>query len=101
MTNRVQELVSRIHALELELEKELKHHARNLASDFDNKRIRYEQEVIVQQKRFKMGLFKYLWTADLRSYLSAPFIYSLIFPLIILDIFIFFLSVCLLSFIWD
>lgn len=88
MTNRIQELVSRIHTLELELEEELKLHPNDLASDFDKKRIRYEQEVLAQQKKFKMGLLKYLWTADIKSYLSAPFIYSLIIPLLALDIFI-------------
>lgn len=53
MTNRVQELVSRIHTLELELEEELKLHPNDLASDFDKKRIRYEQEVLAQQKNSK------------------------------------------------
>lgn len=56
MTNRVQELVSRIHTLELELEEELKLHPNDLASDFDKKRIRYEQEVLAQQKKIQNGI---------------------------------------------
>ena len=43
---------------------------------------------LLSKKKFKMGLLKYLWTADIKSYLSAPFIYSLIIPLLALDIFI-------------
>lgn len=88
MANPVQELVRRIHALELELEEELRNDANEMIRDFDEKRIHFEQEVVEQQKRFRMGLLRYLWTADIKSYFSAPFIYSLIVPLVLLDIFI-------------
>lgn len=88
MTNRVQDLVGRIHALELELEEELRNDTSDMIRDFDEKRIHFEREILEQQKRFRMGLLRYLWTADIKSYLSAPIIYSLIFPLVALDIFI-------------
>lgn len=88
MTNRMEEIVSRIQALEAELEAEVKHRANDLSHDFEEKRIRFEHEIMEQQKRFKMGLLKYLWTADIRSYIAAPFIYALIIPLLILDLFI-------------
>ena len=88
MAGRIEDIVERIRTLEAELEAEVKHQTDSLSHDFEEKRIRFEREILEQQKRFKMGLIKYLCSANLKSYLAAPFIYSLICPLICLDIFI-------------
>ena len=88
MTNRIDEIADRIQALEAELTLEMIRRKETLAHDFEEKRIQFEREVAEQQKRFKMGLLKYLWTADLKSFIAAPFIYALIAPLIFLDIFV-------------
>lgn len=88
MSNRIEDIVNHIQALEAELELEIKSRKDNLAHDFEEKRIQFEQELREQQKRFKMGLLKYLWTADLRSFIAAPFIYAVIVPFILLDIFV-------------
>ena len=86
MTNRIEEIVSRIQALEADLEVEISHRRETVMHDFEERRMQFENELLEQQKRFKMGLLKYLWTADLRSFIAAPFIYILIVPLIFLDI---------------
>lgn len=86
MTSRIEEMVSRIQALEAELESEMRSRKHDLLEDFQEKRAHFEKELIEQQKRFRIGLLKYLWTADLKSFLAAPFIYILIFPLLFLDI---------------
>lgn len=86
MTNRIEEIVSRIQALEADLEVEISHHRETVMHDFEERRMQFENELLEQQKRFKMGLLKYLWTADLRSFIATPFIYILIVPLIFLDI---------------
>lgn len=86
MTSRIEEMVSRIQALEAELESEMRSRKHDLLEDFQEKRALFEKELIEQQKRFRIGLLKYLWTADLKSFLAAPFIYILIFPLLFLDI---------------
>lgn len=86
MTNRIEEMISRIQALEDELRLELVAHKKMLSHDFEEKRARFEIEILEQQKRFRMGLIKYLWTADFKSFLAAPFLYILIVPLVFLDI---------------
>lgn len=86
MTNRIEEIVSRIQALEADLEVEISHRRETVMHDFEERRMQFENELLEQQKRFKMGLLKYLWTADLRSFIATPFIYILIVPLIFLDI---------------
>lgn len=88
MGTKVDEILDRIRSLEEELQAELVDKKDSLAADWEKKRIQFEKEILEQQKKFKTGLFKYIWTAELRSILSIPFIYSLIFPLVLLDIFI-------------
>jgi len=42
-----------------------------------------------RNKAFKQGIIKYLFSAQIRHLISAPFIYSMIIPAVILDIFLF------------
>jgi hypothetical protein len=85
---RIQEIIAQINNLEGELNDELKMHKDNLLLDFEEKRRHFEHELTEQQKRFRTGLIKYLWTADIRSFLAAPFLYFLIIPFLILDLFV-------------
>lgn len=86
--DRIDELMNHLQRLESEVSEEIRDYKKKLSIDFDQKRHRFEEEVIAQQKRFKMGVLKYLWTADIRSYLVAPLIYAMIVPLVLLDFFV-------------
>lgn len=86
MNSQIKELLERIRQLEDQIEQEVQRRRTELHADFKNKRIRFEQEVKAQQRRFKLGLVKYVFQAKIRHLLSAPFIYSMIFPLLLLDI---------------
>jgi hypothetical protein len=44
--------------------------------------------VLAQQQRFKMGIFKYLLSSDWKSFLSAPLIYAVFFPMVLFDLFV-------------
>jgi molecular chaperone GrpE (heat shock protein) len=55
------QLLDRIRQIEDELELELKRRRTELHADFENRRIRFEQEVLEQQRRFKMGLMLMCW----------------------------------------
>lgn len=44
--------------------------------------------MLEQQRRFKMGLFKYLRRAKLRHVVTAPIIYSVLFPMLLMDLFV-------------
>lgn len=88
MAGRIDEILERIQSLEDELEAELSARKDSLSSHWQSKRTQFEKEILEQQKKFKVGLFKYIWTAELKSLIAAPFIYALIFPLVLLDIFI-------------
>ena len=49
--------------------------------------MRFEKEVLAQQRRFKEGLWRYLVTSEWRNVLSAPFIYPVLLPML-LDAFV-------------
>ncbi|MBI4984196.1 MAG: hypothetical protein HZC24_02310 [Rhodocyclales bacterium] len=86
MNPKIQELLDRIRQIEEEIEQEVQRRRAELQADFDNRRIRFEREVLAQQRRFKTGLLKYLLGARLRNVVTAPVIYAVFFPLLLLDL---------------
>jgi len=86
MNPKISELLARIQQMELEIEQEMKRKRAELQADFEEKRVRFEHEVLEQQRRFKTGLFKYILSADLLTVLTAPVIYAVFFPMVLLDI---------------
>jgi len=88
MTSRIDEILSAMHRLEDDLSQEIKNYKESLKNDFDQTRNRFEREVLEQQKRFKMGVIRYVFSANIRSILATPVIYSLILPFMMLDVFV-------------
>ncbi len=88
MKGKLGELLARSRQIEEDIEQELKLRRAALHVDFENRRIRFEQQVIAQQRRFKTGLLAYVLGADLRHVITAPIIYALIVPLVLLDLFL-------------
>ncbi|MEN9618017.1 MAG: hypothetical protein RL406_254 [Pseudomonadota bacterium] len=86
MNPKISELLARIQQMELEIEQEMKRKRAELQADFEETRVRFEHEVLEQQRRFKTGLLKYILSADLRTALTAPIIYAVFFPMVLLDI---------------
>jgi hypothetical protein len=88
MNPKISELLDRIQKMELEIELEMKRKRAELQADFEETRVRFEHEVLAQQRRFKTGILPYLLSANLWSVLTAPVIYSVLFPMLLLDLFI-------------
>lgn len=86
MNPKVGEILQRIRELEAELEVELESRREALHVRFDHHRVRFEQEILQRQKQFKVGVLDYIRRADLRNKVTAPVIYSMIVPLVLLDI---------------
>ena len=85
MNSTLQDILNRINQLEEELQTELKRRRNELKADFEDRKIHFERAVLEQQRRFKTGLLRYIGQADLRNAISAPIIYSLIVPMLVLD----------------
>lgn len=86
MNPKIAELLDRIGQMESEIEQVMKTRRAELQADFEEKRIQFEAEILAQHKRFKTGLLHYMLSANWLSVLTAPVIYSLIFPMLLLDI---------------
>ena len=86
MNPTIRELLARIQHMESEIELEMKRKRAELQADFEQTRVRFEHEVLEQQRRFKTGVIAYLLTANLLSVLTAPVIYALLFPILLLDV---------------
>ena len=86
MNPKISDLLARIQQIEQEIEDEMKRKRAELQADFEETRVRFEREVLEQQRRFKTGVVAYLLTANLLSVLTAPVIYALFFPMLLLDL---------------
>jgi hypothetical protein len=90
LSSRVDEMVSRLHELQEELEAEIEQLLSEKREQFrytlEQGRVRFEREVRALQRRHKTGLWTYLRTAQIGHIVSAPVIYSLLIPFVFLDI---------------
>ena len=86
MNPKISELLARIQHMEQEIELEMKRKRAELQADFEETRVRFEQEVLEQQRRFKTGLWSYLVSAKLSTALTAPVIYAVFIPMVLLDV---------------
>ena len=85
MNTSLNDILERISQLEEELQSELKRRRDALEANFDHRRVHFEQAIVERHRRFKTSLLSYITQADLRNAISAPVIYSLIVPMLMLD----------------
>ncbi len=86
MHPKISELLARIAHMEAEIELEMKRKRAELQADFEETRVRFEHEVLEQQRRFKTGLLAYILSGSLLTALTAPVIYAVFFPMVLLDL---------------
>lgn len=86
MNPKINELLSRIKDLQAEVEAELESRRADFRFTLDDRKVRFEQEMLERHRQLKAGLFYYLRHARLRNLLSAPIIYAMFFPLLLIDL---------------
>ena len=79
-------LLETIKRLERQLETELDKQQAALSYHLQNHRVRFADAMCELHRQYKMGLIEFFRTADISHILVSPIIYSLIVPLIALDI---------------
>jgi len=89
MEETIARLVARIRALEDELEAEIRQRRQQFAYTIEGKRIVFEKELRARHRRLKRGIVQFLWESGFLEAVTSPFIYSLILPLALLDLFLF------------
>lgn len=81
---KIDELVARIKALESELETELHKEYERFSCEITKKR----EELLASYRHDRENLFRYLVTTPILHLLSAPVIWAVLFPAVILDLFV-------------
>ena len=86
MTSNVTNVLDRIRHLEEQLEHELAEKRREWHYRFKANRIRFEREIQKRHRRLKKSVPIFVRDASLGNLLTAPVIYSIVFPLLLLDL---------------
>jgi hypothetical protein len=71
-----------------EIQVEFRRRRAELHTDFENRRIKFGQDMLEAQRRFKVGTLRYILGARPLVLLTAPIIYSVLIPLLLVDLFI-------------
>lgn len=88
MPSRLTQLTTRIRDLEEALESELGEKRKELRYRLVERRVIFENDVKARHRAAREGLASYLARTRLLVVLTAPFIYALIVPLVLLDLFV-------------
>jgi hypothetical protein len=86
MTTKITMLLAEIGKLEDELEREFAARRAGLRFGIEAGRVAFEQEVLARHRQMQMRLRRYLADADALTMITAPVIYALIVPLLLLDL---------------
>lgn len=86
MNPRINELLARIKELQAELEADLAARQTEFMFTLENRKVRFERIMLERHRQLRAGLFQYLRQAQLRNVVSAPIIYAMFFPLLLVDL---------------
>jgi hypothetical protein len=82
------ELMDKMKAVEAEIEAELTRRREELRFRFENRRIVFEQDIERLQRAIKVRASRYFLQANPLIVLTAPAIYSLIVPILLVDLWV-------------
>jgi hypothetical protein len=88
MAPRIDELLAHIAQLEHEVEAELNEARQQWRYRIETGRIRFERDVRLAHRRLKRSVPRFFRESSPRNLVSAPFIYSMIVPIALLDLWI-------------
>ena len=86
MNEKIKKIVDRIHELEEEMRAILYEQQSQFSYKVAGRRVWFEKNIRDAHKKLKMSWFYWFISIRPKHLLSAPFIYGLIFPLLIFDI---------------
>lgn len=86
--SRLQELLAQARALEDEIEAEVAHRREALGGKIEHGRMVFSEEVLRRHRAARESFLEYVRGARLPVLLTAPIIYSLIVPLVLVDLWV-------------
>ena len=84
MSKAIDEILEKISKLEEQLEKELE--KEKIPVKIVNKKVYFDEKTLKEQKKYAQDLLTYIKNSNILFIITAPIIYALIIPAIILDI---------------
>jgi hypothetical protein len=88
MNSLIDALTEQIRELEAELDMEIGKRLAQLHVGLEKGRVVFEEEILRRHRELKQGVGSYILTANPLVILTAPVIYSVIVPLVLLDLFV-------------
>lgn len=89
MNEQIKQLLVDIARLEEELATQIHEQQEALHYRIEGSKIRFEENLRKIHHELKTGIFAWLRNSELRNVISAPFIYAMIIPFVLLDLFLF------------
>jgi hypothetical protein len=86
MNEKIRHILGQITALEEELRESLHEQEHTLIYRIKGKRVEFERTVKEAHRQMKVGIFRWFLSVRPQNYITAPVIYGMIVPLVILDI---------------
>lgn len=86
MSERVTELVDKITKLEAQLLEEFKKQQEEFKYSLRGKKVEFENAVLEAHRNIKIAVMPWLFSAKVRSFISVPFIYGMIIPIVFMDV---------------
>jgi len=84
----IETILERIRVLQGELEREIAKRGEAFRYRLENGRVVFEDEVWRRHRKFRVGFWTFLKATRPMVVLTAPFIYALIVPFVLLDLFV-------------
>lgn len=88
MDSKIKHIQAKIDELELALYEEYERLAFKYGFSIEQKRVEFRQKFRERNRTFRIPAWKYAFPVNIRHFLSIPFIYPMIVPTVILDIFL-------------
>lgn len=86
MNDRIKELLAQIKVLEEELQTVVHAQEHRMFFQIQGKRVEFEKTIRQTHRRLKRGFFSWLVTNRPQNLITGPIIYSMIFPMLVLDL---------------
>jgi hypothetical protein len=88
MHEEIRRIMAEISRLEGDLHARLREQEEKLQFTIRGRRVEFAEEIRAAHRRARVGLLKWLSGSDMRNVLSAPFVYGLVIPFALLDLFL-------------
>lgn len=88
MSSHVERMLRRLHDVEDELVREANEQQHRWHYRFHRGRIWFDRETRAVHRTLRVGIAAFVWQGSILSLLTAPLIYSLVIPLLILDLWV-------------